>query len=236
MSVIASRLSALSRKTLISAGLLAFLALPLHALEPPPASTWPDTLPSRLSALAYLQALKLDLSRNPSATLTLDKWCAAHRLAPEGSKIVAERVPGVDKAADSGVRKALKVTPDEPVRYRRVKLRCGDRVLSEADNWYVPALLTPEMNQQLDSTDTSFGRVVQPLAFRRQTLSTTLLWEPVPAGWEMKKAAEPASDAPLPLPPFLLEQRAILTLPDGTPFSVLVETYTNGVLAFPLAK
>jgi hypothetical protein len=31
----------------------------------------------------------------------------------------------------------------------------------------------------------------------------------------------------------VLEHRAVLTLPDGTPFSGVVETYTGEVLAFP---
>jgi hypothetical protein len=31
----------------------------------------------------------------------------------------------------------------------------------------------------------------------------------------------------------LLEHRAVLTLPDGTPFSEVVETYTNHILDFP---
>jgi hypothetical protein len=33
-----------------------------------------------------------------------------------------------------------------------------------------------------------------------------------------------------------LEHRAILTLPDGTPFSEVVESYTANVLAFPVPQ
>jgi hypothetical protein len=39
--------------------------------------------------------------------------------------------------------------------------------------------------------------------------------------------------ATLTIPHEVLEHRAVLTLPDGTPFSELVETYTGEVLAFP---
>jgi hypothetical protein len=39
-----------------------------------------------------------------------------------------------------------------------VHLKCGERVLSEADNWYVPARLTKEMNQSLENSDIAFGR------------------------------------------------------------------------------
>ena len=31
----------------------------------------------------------------------------------------------------------------------------------------------------------------------------------------------------------MLEHRAVLTLPDGTPISTVIETYTDDVLAFP---
>lgn len=222
-------------RALAAAGLLTLLASPLHALEPPARPAWPDNLTARLAALALVQSLNAELLSNASATLTLDRWCAAHGLAPEGAKIVAERVTGQDKPADAAMRGVLKVGPDEEVKYRRVRLRCGERVLSEADNWYVPALLTEDMNRQLDTTDTSFGRVVQPLSFRRQTLSAKLLWQPLPAGWEMGAAAPPAGAAPLAVPPFVLEHRAVLSLPDGRPFSALVESYTGEVLAFPWA-
>lgn len=229
----AFRLPRPAAQMLAAAGFLALLSSPLHALEPPARPAWPDSLTARLAALALVQSLNAELLSHASATLTLDRWCAAHRLAPEGSKILAERITGQDKPVDAAVREALKVGPDAPVKYRRVRLRCGERVLSEADNWYVPALLTEDMNKQLDATDTSFGRVVQPLSFRRQTLSAKLLWQPLPAGWEMGAATPPAGDAPLAVPPFVLEHRAVLSLPDGRPFSALVESYTAEVLAFP---
>lgn len=142
-------------------------------------------LPEELAALraaALVHALNADLLRNPSATLMLDRWCAEHHLAPSGSKIVAQRVRGEDKPADSSVRAVLHVGPEEPVVYRRVRLKCGEHVLSEADNWYVPAPLTPDMNRTLDTTDTSFGRVVAPLHFRRETLSAKLWGSMAPIG------------------------------------------------------
>lgn len=215
------------------AGALVALLLagaPARAGEAAPA--WPDSVPSRLAALALIQTLNADLLSNASATLTLDRWCAAHKLAATPT-IVADRVTGQDKEATPEIRTLLKVGPEEPVRYRRVRLRCGTQVLSEADNWYVPAQLAPAMNAELDTTDTSFGRVVRPLGFRRTTLAATLLWQPLPAGWEMGGALPPAGDGALALPDFVLEHRAVLTLPDGTPFSALVESYTGAVLAFP---
>lgn len=206
------------------------------AQEMSAASQWPDTPTSRLEALAILQTLNADLLSNASATLTLDRWCAAHKLAPEGSKIVAQRVRGQDKPADDSIRKLLAVGPDEPVAYRRVRLACGDRILSEADNWYVPAKLTAEMNKSLDTSDIAFGRAVQALNFTRTNLSAKLLWSPLPQGWESGADLPPSASGSLALPSFLLEHHAVLKLSDGTPFSALIESYTSRVLDFPAPR
>jgi hypothetical protein len=77
-----------------------------------------------------------------------------------------------------------------------------------------------------------FGKVVQALHFQRHTLSSTLLWVPLPEGWEMNPLPLSQASAILAIPPELLQHRALLTLPDGTPFSEVVETYMAGVLAF----
>ncbi|CAN5748660.1 hypothetical protein BH11PSE1_BH11PSE1_06570 [soil metagenome] len=108
--------------------------------------------------------------------------------------------------------------PDEPVAYRRVDLVCGDKVLSRADNWYLPGRLTPDMNTALNATQTPFGVVVRPLDFRRRTLSSTLLISPA---------------RPRAIPPEILQHRAVLATPDGAPFSLVVETYTDQVLVSP---
>jgi hypothetical protein len=100
----------------------------------------------------------------------------------------------------------------------------------------VPGRLTPEMNKLLETTDMPFGKAVQALHFQRHTLSAALLWRPLPENWEMNPPAAPERAARLRLPPYLLEHRAILTLPDGTPFSEVVEAYTENVLAFPFPK
>jgi chorismate-pyruvate lyase len=197
---------------------------------------WPDTALARTGALALLQTLNAELLSHDSATLTLDGWCARRRLAPAGSRIVAERVRGQDKLVTPDVRAALQVGAEEPVRYRRVRLRCGDRVLSDADNWYVPSRLTPEMNSVLDTSDTAFGRAVQALHFRRQTMSVTLLWSPLPDGWDVAAKAAPRRVArPIAIPAHVIEHRAVLRLPDGTPFSQVVESYTGAVLGAPPA-
>ena len=159
----------------------------------------------RARSLADLEAR---LDRGGSATEVLRGWCAEHHLA-DPAVIRAERDTSVDKPADAGVRTLLAAASDEPVLYRRVRLACGARVLSEADNWYRPGRLTAEMNRQLGQTDVPFGIVVRPLGFHRRTL-----------------AVEPGSD-----PHVLVRYRAVLLDPKETPFSLVVESYTADLLA-----
>ena len=200
----------------------------------PPA--WTNDFTARVEALALLQTLNAELLSHDSATLTLDRWCDAHRLASP-AKVVAVRDKDANKEATSEQRKLLGVSATEPLAYRRVKLTCGAHVLSEADNWYVPSRLTPDMNHQLETSDIAFGRAVQALHFQRRTLSATLLWSPLPDGWEVKGGALPDAGAKtLQVPHEVLQHQAVLVLPDGTPISEVVETYTEEVLAFPQPK
>jgi hypothetical protein len=91
------------------------------------------------------------------------------------------------------------------------------------------------MNRLLESTDTPFGRVVQPLHFWRHLLEARLLWSPLPAGWESaSKSTTLHSSGTWPdAGSAVLQHRAILVLPDGHPISEVIETYTAAVLAFP---
>lgn len=200
------------------------------ALGVPP---WPDTPLARLEMLAVLQSLQAALLDHDSATLVLEEWCARHRLAPAGTRVVAERVRDTAKPVTDDQRRALRVSAGERVAYRRVRLRGGAHILSEADNWYVPARLTPAMNQALESSDIAFGRAVRSLQFRRQTLSARLLWSPLPTEGGGHAVPPPATrGGTLAVPERLIEHRAILMLPDGTPFSQVVETYGAANLAF----
>ncbi|GAA0910802.1 hypothetical protein GCM10009552_23370 [Rothia nasimurium] len=217
-------------RILIAAGSIAVMAAtsnaPVQARE-----AWSDDVASRTQALALLETLNADLLSHPSATLTLERWCGDHGLAGE-AKILARRVKGQDKPLADEDRKTLGIGADEPVRYRRVQLACGEHVLSEADNWYVPARLTPEMNHILDTTDQPFGKVVQDLHFRRQTISADLLWAPLPKGWEMDTPLPAPRAGALTIPHEVLRHRAVLYTAANEPFSLVVETYTSEVLAF----
>lgn len=197
------------------------------------APAWPDSYLTRLQALALIQTLNGALLASRSATLTLETWCADHKLAAE-PKILAKLIAGKEKPASPETRQRLQVSAEEPVKHRYVQLTCGERVLSEADNWYVPSRLTPEMNQTLETTDTPFGKAVQALGFYRQTFSAQVLWSPLPRGWELGVGDRPAEvKGILTIPEHLLEHRAVLYARDQKPFSEVDEVYADDLLAFP---
>ena len=197
---------------------------------------WPNTYVARLEALALVQTLNAEVLASRSATLTLEGWCRDHQLAKEPT-IVADVVRGVAKAPTAEQRHRLQVTSQTEVKYRRVQLRCGNRVLSVADNWYVPDRLTADMNRLLDTTATPFGKVVQPLEPYRQTFEVRLLWSPLPDGWERGAiAATTPTAGVLPIPDALFEHRAILYTREHEPFSEVDEVYQRQLLAFPAPR
>jgi hypothetical protein len=190
----------------------------------------------RLQALALVETLNAQVLASRSATLTLQSWCRDHQLAKDPT-IVAELVKGVAKAPTAEQRQRLQVTSQATVRYRRVQLRCGDRVLSEAENWYVPDRLTADMNRLLDTAGTPFGKVVQPLEPYRQTFAVRLLWAPLPDGWERGAiAASTATGGILSIPDALFEHRAVLYTREHQPFSEVDEVYQKQLLAFPAPR
>ena len=194
---------------------------------------WRDTFQSRVEILALLQTLNTEILASPSATRALEEWCAEHRMADD-PKIVARRVPGARKEPTAEQLRRLDVHDSSEVRYRRVELRCGAHVLSEADNWYVPGRLTTEMNGLLETTETPFGRAVQTLQPYRRTVTVTQLWSPLARGWEQQKRPRFGScrRRMLAIPQGVFEHRAVLYTADHQPFSEVVETYQSELLAF----
>ena len=166
-----------------------------------------SSLGVRAAPVAQLAAFEAQLEANPSATAVLQSWCDAH--ARPGTRIVARQVQPAPVPPPANVRQTLKIKPGEAVRYRRVQLMCGDRVLSNADNWYLPGKLTDAMNDALDHSQTPFGRAVAALHFSRRNLETVYL----PPGGQS-----------------VLRHSALLTTDKGEKFSFVVETYTRQIL------
>jgi chorismate-pyruvate lyase len=218
--------------------LLVALCFPiaLHA-RTPRRLEWRDTYQSRLEVLALLQSVSAGILAASSATRTLEEWCGEHHMADD-PKIVARRVGDIRKEPSAEQLERLRVRDASEVQYRRVELRCGAHILSEADNWYVPGRLTPEMNALLTTTDTPFGKTVQPLHPYRRTVAVTTLWSPLPHGWEQKPRARfrGRRRRPLVMPKDVFQHRAVLYTADHEPFSEVVETYQSELLAFEREK
>ena len=129
-------------------------------------------------------------------------------------------------------RRRLAIAADEPVRSDVCNCSAAINYYSEADNWYVPGRLTPEMNRLLDQTDTPFGRACQDLEFQRQTLKATALWRPLPKDGSLKRRSR-RDGQPAGTRPFAGASRHSLHKA-RVPFSIVVETYTRHMFDFPL--
>lgn len=209
---------------------LGFAAIGLALAAPAQAGPHlPDTFLARVEALATMETLSAEILASRSATLTLEKWCGDHAIALP-AKIRAERVVGAPaKPIRPEQRVHLEVGPNEPIRYRRVRLACGTRVLSEADNWYVPARLTQEMNRVLDTSDTPFGKAVAALHFTREPLGAEIVWPVLPTDWQRRT---PPPDETLDIPLELFEHQAVLYDDHHRPISEVDEHYLRDILPF----
>jgi len=196
--------------------------------------SWQDDFQSRLEAYAIMQTLNVELLDSPSATHTLEKWCQTHRLAAVPS-IVAQPVLGDNKPPSQEQMQRLEVNEPKNVKHRKVRLYCGDQLLSEADNWYVPGRLTADMNRLLETTQTPFGKAVAPLQPYRQTISVKMLWSPLPEGWEIENPVHEAKGRkqPLTIPDALFEHRAVVYGKDRKPIAEVHEVYQRQILAAP---
>jgi len=180
---------------LLSACAAAFVATAAASAQAPPADV-----------ASQIQTLSAELQSSRSATTTLERWCGERHFA-EPPTVVADVVKGAASVPTDEQLHRLDVTDRSEIAYRKVQLRCGDRVLSEADNWYVPARLTPEMNRLLETTETPFGRVVAPLEPYRRTFDVKTLW-----------------------PGALFEHDAIVYTREQKPFSEVHEIYQRPLL------
>lgn len=161
-------------------------------------------------------ALERELASRPSATESLRQWCETRGIA-RPAKIRARRIAGV-AVPPAELFDRLRVPADTGLGYRNVELSCGGVVLSVAQLWYVPALLTPSMRTTLDETDTPFGRAVSALNFRRERISESAKRDP----------ACPANTISV--------HKAALRLPSGEGLALVIECYTKANLQTPRAR
>ena len=152
-----------------------------------------------------------ELAAHDSATVALEQWCARRGIASPAHVEAANQDDADALPANAAIRSVLEVGADEPVRVRHVLLSCGGVVLSDARNWYVPARLTPAMNETLDTTHVPFGKVVAPLGLHRHYL---------------------AHGSPAPCPAGTIQHNTgVLRRNDGVAYSLVSECYTQANIA-----
>jgi hypothetical protein len=186
------------RRGLVCSMLVAAVVATAASAQTPPADV-----------ASQIQALSAELLDSRSATATLERWCGERHLATPPT-VVADVVKGAAKIPTVEQLRRLEVADRNEIAYRKVQLRCGTHVLSEADNWFVPARLTPEMNRLLQTTDAPFGKAVAPLEPHRRTFAVRVLW-----------------------PEALFEHDAVVYTRDDKPFSEVHEIYQRELLAKP---
>lgn len=157
------------------------------------------------SPLTPAQAFGAELMSARSATAVLQAHC------PDAS-IRAEKVSGGRAKPPSLLRHRLSLQPGETLRHRRVLLRCGKTVYSEADNWYVPERLTPAINETLESGDIPFGRAVAPLGVTRSLIDQSF------------------NARGTRVPERFLTVRALVVTDRGVPLAAVIERYRRAVL------
>lgn len=158
-----------------------------------------------------IDAFERNLAAHASATEALRLWCQQRAIA-DAPQITARFVRDADAVPPADLRTTLGVGPETPLGYRHVMLVCGEVVLSQAHNWFVPGRLSPEMNRQLAETDVPFGKVAASLGFSREPIASALRGDPAcPTG-------------------AISTHRALLRLPDGQPLALVVECYTEANL------
>lgn len=144
-----------------------------------------------------------------SATQVLQTWCEEFGIGD--GPVVAhciDRLAALGEGESGLAEEWLRASKGE-IAYRRVRLMRGGVCLSDAENWFLPARLTPPMIADLGKTDIPFGVVVSALRPTRQTILSRILISP-----DEER-----------LPGIVLEHRALLRDGEGQPLSFVQEHY-----------
>ncbi len=188
--------------------------------------TTPATPPSPFCIGEELARFEAALRGSGSATAMLTRWIAG-RIGRDDVSLTAHVRSIVPGALSPAMLERLEVRDARDVAYRRVWLTDAGRVYSIAENWYVPARLSPEMNARLTTDAAPFGRVVEPLEPVRETLFSQWLWSPASDG-EGEGDGVPAR-----MPPAMLRHAALVRAQSGATICEVNELYTRNIVSQP---
>lgn len=184
------------------------------ALFSPRRSAYGGAMVNPSSRLARFQSLLLE---SDSASAVLADWAGSDR--PHGhAPLTARKLQGPDRPTTADLRARLDVEEREPIHHRRVCLVATGRVMSVAENWYVPARLSAAMLTELTQGATPFGKVIAELEPRRKTLSIEQLVQ-------MEEIAEGTRP-----PRWLLLVNALVIDKYGQPLCEVSEAYSRNIL------
>jgi hypothetical protein len=218
---------------LISLAAVSTAAATQRSTATPGFAGWPTDITARLEATIFLQSLDVELLTSDTEELALDRWCTVHGLL-SGSEMRIDRVIDAEESPSEAQRRTLAVSGNERVRHRKIRALCGATVVLEADEWFLPASVSSQLDAQLENSNWPFDANVEALHFKRRILSDTLLWPQLP---ELQRSPSekggPATQAVQPLPAWVLKHHVLVMLPDGRPFAEIQENYTGSLLAFP---
>lgn len=169
-----------------------------------------------------------------SATREVERWCRERGIG-DGRVTAAHRrgaAPPSDPADLGGVLaddlKELVELAAVATVFRSVTLMSGPLSLVEADNWYAPSALPPDMQVTLETTDIPYGRVIQNLNPTRRTFFVDRCppdaIERVIAAWtsDPDDRQNPRDHR---APSFAFEHRALMLSGEGRPLAVVHERY-----------
>lgn len=107
------------------------------------------------------------MREHDTATAALIAWCRRHH--PYEAEAIAITLLADEAVEADRYDGPLQPRAGETLRRRRVWLRWGDRVLSEAENWYVPERLPLAMRDAVADGVRPYGAVVAGLRPERIT-------------------------------------------------------------------
>jgi chorismate-pyruvate lyase len=152
-----------------------------------------------------------------SATRELERWCQQHGVGD--GRIVALRQTDAspEKLDDDSLDALNDHRAARSATFRRVQLVTAGIPVVEALNWYFPTNLTPEMREQLLTTDMPFGHVIARLHPRRHTFFV----RHSPARHvDLRQGANGT----------VFEHRAIVQAGDASPLAVVHERFLASLL------
>jgi hypothetical protein len=176
-------------------------------------------------AAALVRELSDHLLHASTATEALHAWCTAHGLSA-GPITAVMQDPDRRRHADDDVLDELRPERHERIAYRCVRLVRGLVVLSEADNWFVPERLPPEVRSALAATDMPFGAAIARLRPSRRTYFVRF-----PELSTVSEAATVGSPAGLSPSMPILEHKAVVLDQNRQPLSVVSERYCAALLS-----